>query len=55
MSANRVNRAIELLSQDQPVYYTGGHTGAILTHEQGDEGRSHLGGLHQCRHGARAV
>ena len=24
MSAKRVNRAVELLSQDQPVYYTGG-------------------------------
>ncbi len=35
MSANRINRAVELLSQDQPVYYTGGHTGAILMHEQG--------------------
>ena len=35
MSAKRINRAVELLSQDQPVYYTGGHTGAILTHEQG--------------------
>ena len=35
MSAARINRAIELLAADQPVYYTGGHTGAILTHEQG--------------------
>ncbi len=32
---NRVNRAIELLEQDQPIYYTGGHTGAVLTYEQG--------------------
>jgi 4-hydroxy-2-oxoheptanedioate aldolase len=31
----RLNRAIELLSQDQPIYYTGGHTGHILTYEQG--------------------
>lgn len=31
----RVNRAIELLSQDQPIYYTGGHTGHVLTYEQG--------------------
>ena len=31
----RINRAIELLEQDQPVYYTGAHTGAILTYEQG--------------------
>ena len=35
MSAKRVNRAVELLVDDQPIYYTGGHTGAILTHEQG--------------------
>ena len=33
--ANRVNRAIQLLDQGQPVYYTGGHTGHVLTHEQG--------------------
>ena len=31
----RINRAIELLQMDQPVYYTGGHTGHILTYEQG--------------------
>ena len=35
--ANRVNRAIELLSQDQPIYYMGGHTGHVLTYEQGKE------------------
>jgi 4-hydroxy-2-oxoheptanedioate aldolase len=33
--ANRINRAIELLAQDQPIYYWGGHTGAVLTYEQG--------------------
>ncbi len=33
----RLNRAIELLSQDQPIYYTGGHTGHILTYEQGQQ------------------
>ena len=32
---NRVNKAIELLEQDQPIYYTGGHTGANLTYEEG--------------------
>ena len=32
---SRINRAIELLEQDQPIYYTGGHTGAVLTYEQG--------------------
>ena len=31
----RVNRAIELLAQDQPLYYSGGHTGHVLTREQG--------------------
>ena len=33
--AKRINRAIELLEQDQPIYYAGGHTGHVLTHEQG--------------------
>ncbi len=32
---NRLNRAIDLLEQDQPLYYTGGHTGHTLTYEQG--------------------
>lgn len=31
----RINRAIELLEQDQTIYYAGGHTGHILTYEQG--------------------
>ena len=31
----RVNKAVELLSQDQPIYYTGSHTGANLTYEAG--------------------
>lgn len=31
----RINRAIELLEQDQPIYYTGDHTGANLTFEDG--------------------
>src|ERR671938_2004341 len=33
--AERINRAIELLSQDQPLYYMGPHTGHVLTREQG--------------------
>ncbi len=33
--APRINRAIELLSQDQAIYYEGAHSGAILTAEQG--------------------
>jgi len=32
---NRINRAIELLEQDQAIYYVGGHTGHVLTFEQG--------------------
>ncbi len=31
----RINRAIELLEQDQPIYYLGAHTGHVLTREQG--------------------
>ena len=33
--APRINRAIELLEQDQAIYYTGAHTGHVLTWEQG--------------------
>jgi 4-hydroxy-2-oxoheptanedioate aldolase len=33
----RINRALELLEQGQPIYYTGGHTGARLTYEAGRE------------------
>ena len=33
--ATRVNRAIELLAQDQPIYYMGPHSGHVLTREQG--------------------
>src|SRR5436305_13927267 len=32
---NRINRAIELLEQDQAIYYTGGHSGHALTYAQG--------------------
>ena len=31
----RINQAIDLLEQDQPIYYAGGHTGHVLTYEQG--------------------
>jgi 4-hydroxy-2-oxoheptanedioate aldolase len=34
---SRINRAIELLEQDQAIYYAGAHTGHILTYEQGRE------------------
>ncbi len=34
---SRVNRAIDLLAQDQPIYYTGDHTGHVLTYEQGKQ------------------
>jgi 4-hydroxy-2-oxoheptanedioate aldolase len=33
--APRINRAIELLSQDQAIYYDGAHSGAVLTAGQG--------------------
>jgi 4-hydroxy-2-oxoheptanedioate aldolase len=32
---SRINRAIELLAQDQAIYYVGGHTGHLLTRAQG--------------------
>jgi len=35
--ANRINRAIELLTQDQAIYYVGAHTGHLLTTAQGIE------------------
>jgi 2-keto-3-deoxy-L-rhamnonate aldolase RhmA len=34
---SRINRAIELLGQDQAIYYTGHHTGHVLSHAQGRE------------------
>ncbi len=33
--SEHINRAIALLESDQPIYYVGGHTGHVLTHEQG--------------------
>ena len=33
--APRINRAIELLAQDQAIYYDGPHSGHVLTYEQG--------------------
>jgi 4-hydroxy-2-oxoheptanedioate aldolase len=33
--ANRINRAIELLAQDQAIYYVGAHSGHVLTRAQG--------------------
>ncbi|HEX5327445.1 MAG TPA: aldolase/citrate lyase family protein [Acetobacteraceae bacterium] len=33
--ASRINRAIELLQQDQAIYYTGHHTGHVLNYEAG--------------------
>ena len=35
--SHRINRAIALLESGQPIYYVGGHTGHILTHEQGQQ------------------
>ena len=34
---SRLNRAIELLGQDQAIYYTGHHTGHVLSQAQGRE------------------
>jgi 4-hydroxy-2-oxoheptanedioate aldolase len=33
--ASRINRAIELLAQNQAIYYIGGHSGHVLTRAQG--------------------
>ena len=33
--AKRISRCVELLEQDQAIYYDGPHTGHVLTHEQG--------------------
>lgn len=33
--STRINRAIELLGQDQAIYYDGPHSGHVLTHAQG--------------------
>ena len=35
--AHRINRAIELLAEDQAIYYVGGHSGHLLTRTQGHE------------------
>ncbi len=35
--ASRINRAIELLEQDQAIYYDGPHSGHVLTYAQGRE------------------
>ena len=32
---SRINRAIELLAEGQPIYYTGSHSGTAGTFEQG--------------------
>ena len=31
----RINRCVELLGQDQAIYYDGPHSGHVLTHAQG--------------------
>ena len=31
----RINRCVELLEQDQAIYYDGPHSGHVLTHAQG--------------------
>ena len=42
----RINRAIELLEQDQPIYYTGPHSGHVLTYEQGLKDSTNMGRLY---------
>ena len=42
MMGKRINRAVELLEQDQAIYYDGPHSGHVLTHAQGRIDRSHL-------------
>ena len=32
-----LNRTIALLESGQPIYYVGGHTGDVLTYEQGQQ------------------
>ena len=34
---HRVNRAVQLLAEGQPVYYVGAHAGHVLTYAQGKE------------------
>ena len=53
--ANRINRGVELLEQDQAIYYDGPHSGHVLTYEQGRDRCRHLGRLHECRHGTWRV
>ena len=33
--AERISRCVELLEQDQAIYYDGPHSGHVLTHPQG--------------------
>ena len=33
--AKRINRCVELLEQDQAIYYGGPHSGHVLTEAQG--------------------
>ncbi len=49
--ANRINRAIELLEQGQPIYSTGA---GELSYENGRAMAKHMGRLHQPRDGARS-
>ena len=53
--AKRISRCVELLEQDQAIYYDGPHSGHVLTHAQGRHRCRHLGRLHEYRHGARLV
>ncbi|MBV8120065.1 MAG: hypothetical protein JO081_09030, partial [Alphaproteobacteria bacterium] len=35
--AQHINRAVELLTQGQAIYYIGGHSGHVLTRAKGRE------------------
>src|SRR5437763_16610376 len=37
LMGKRINRCVELLEQDQAIYYDGPHSGHVLTHAQGRE------------------
>ena len=47
---SRINRAIEVLEQDQAIYDTGGHSGHVLTYAQGCEHAHLWTDFNQYRH-----
>jgi hypothetical protein len=49
----RINRAIELLAQGQPIYYTGSHEGTEGNFEQGVKDAQSYAGCRVCGMGPR--